>query len=317
MRTQTFEEVRETIARELAAGQAFKLLDQRATEIRGMMEIFSVSQRAYERAVMEKDKTAQAPEPLNLQEIADKFGFQYGRTGLVDARTVRTLPIGQSRVTRGIRMPPFDFYELILIPPDPYESDRIGNLFVPLASSAMLTRFIFWKVDHKAASTPSFEAAKDEVKNLWTLQRAAEFAETKAKEIASRVGASSLAESLDDENQRALVIRPTPFTWLNAMFANFEIQLSTVEGLPSVGNEFMERVFSAQPGDTFVVPDASKDVFYVVKVVSFFPSDEDLVGRFATAPNITGVRNAANLDSTRSLPAWFSNLQKQLGLRQP
>jgi hypothetical protein len=317
MRIQTFEEVKDSIAREMAMGEAYKVLEQRATEIRDLMEIHSVNRRAYERAVQEKDKTATAPEPINLQQIADKYGFQYGRTGLVDARTVRTLPIGQSRVTRGIRMQPFEFFELIMIPPDPLESDRIGNLYVPLASSNLSSRFIFWKVDHKESSTPTFEAAKDEVKKLWTTQRATELAETKAREIASRVGTSSVAESLEDENQRALVVRPAPFTWFNAMFANFDIQLSNVEGLQAINNDFMEKVFSAQPGETIVVSDAAKEIFYVVKVGSFFPSDEDLLSRFASAPNTTGIRNVANLETRLAFPAWFSNLQKQLGLRQP
>jgi hypothetical protein len=316
MRTQTFEEVRDIIAREQAAGQAFRTLDQRVSEIRDLMEIYAVNQRAYERAVAEKDKTAQAPEPLNLQQIADKYGFQYGRTGLVDVRTASTLPIGRSRVTRGIRMQPFEFFQLIRLDPDPYESDNLGNLFVPLTSSSVLTRFIFWKVEHKPAATPSFEAAKESVESLWKVQQAAELAERSARDLAARVGNSSLVESLDDEAQRALVARPNPFTWYNAMFANFDVQLSTIEGLQPIGNDFMEAVFSAAPGESIVVPDYSKETFYVVKVISYSPSDEELLTRFSSAPNTTGVQNAASLDSARTLPAWYNNLQKQLGLQQ-
>lgn len=313
MRIQSFEEVREAIARETAAGEAFRTLDRRAAEIRDLMEIYSVNRRAYERAVAEKDKTAVAPEPLNLQSIADQYGFQYSRTGLVDMRTASTLPIGRSRVTRGIRMNPFEFLQLIRIAPDPYESDNIGNTYVPLTSSAMLTRFIFWKVDHKSAETPSYESAKDAVRAVWQTQRAAELAEAKAKEIASRVGASTLEQSLESETDRNLLLRPTPFTWLNALVANFDIQLSNVDGLKPIGNDFMERVFSATPGDTIVAPDIAKELYYVVKVNSFAPNEEDLLNRFSAAPTTTGVQNAANLDTARTLPSWFSNLQKQLG----
>jgi hypothetical protein len=298
-------------------GAAYKSLEQRANEIRDLMEIYSVNRRAYERAVEEKDKNAKAPEKLDLQQIADKYGFQYGRTGLVDARTVSTLPIGLSRVTRGLRMEPIEFARLTMVSPNAFESDWIGNLYTPLASSSLSSRFIFWKVEHKEASTPTFEAAKEEVRKLWTLQRASELAESKAREVASRVGTSSIAESLDDENQRALVVRPIPFTWFNAMFANFEIQLSNIEGLQPINNEFMEKVFSAQAGETIVVPDAAKDIYYVVKVASFNPNEEDLLTRFSAAPNTTGVRNVANLEARLSFPAWFSNLQKQFGLRQP
>ncbi|MBM3964680.1 MAG: hypothetical protein FJ308_06380 [Planctomycetes bacterium] len=316
MRTQTFEEVREAIARESAAGQAFKVLEQRISEIRDQMEIYSVNRRAYERAVAEKDRSVTEPEQLNLQEIADKYGFQYGRTGLVDIRTASALPIGRSRVARGIRMQPFEFIQLIGVEPDPYDSENIGNLYVPLISSSMLTRFLFWKVDQKSASTPSYESAKEAVETVWQTQRAAELAEAKAKELASRVGASSLTESLDSETDRALVVRPTPFTWLNAMFANFDIQLSNVDGLKPIGNDFMEKVFATAPGESTVVADLAKEVYYVIKVNNFAPSEDDLLARFSTAPNTTGVQNAANLESARTLPAWFSNVQKQLGFQQ-
>ncbi len=316
MRTQTFEEVREAIARESAAGQAFKVLEQRISEIRDQMEIYSVNRRAYERAVAEKDSSVAEPEKPNLQEIADKYGFQFSRTGLVDIRTASTLPIGNSRVARGIRMQPFQFIQLIGVEPDPYDSENIGNLYVPLISSSMLTRFLFWKVDQKSASTPSYESAKEAVQTVWQTQRAAELAEAKAKELASRVGASSLSESLDSESDRALVVRPTPFTWLNAMFANFDIQLSNVDGLKPIGNDFMDKVFATAPGQTTIVADLAKEVYYVIKVNGFAPSEDDLLARFSTAPNTTGVQNAANLESARTLPAWFSNVQKQLGFQQ-
>ena len=316
MRTQTFEEVREAIARESAAGQAFKVLEQRISEIRDQMEIYSVNRRAYERAVAEKDNSVAEPEKPNLQEIADKYGFQFSRTGLVDIRTASTLPIGNSRVARGIRMQPFQFIQLIGVEPDPYDSENIGNLYVPLISSSMLTRFLFWKVDQKSASTPSYESAKEAVQTVWQTQRAAELAEAKAKELASRVGASSLSESLDSESDRALVVRPTPFTWLNAMFANFDIQLSNVDGLKPIGNDFMDKVFATAPGQTTIVADLAKEVYYVIKVNGFAPSEDDLLARFSTAPNTTGVQNAANLESARTLPAWFSNVQKQLGFQQ-
>jgi hypothetical protein len=316
MRTQTFEEVRETIARELATGDAFRLLEERIAEIRDIMEVYSVNHRAYEQAVREKDKSLKEPDRPDLQSLADKFGFQFNRTGLVDARSVSTLPIGRSRVTRGMRMQPMEFSELILREPNPYESDSPGNLFVPLTSSSIMTRYIFWKSEHKPSSVPSFDLAKDEVKAVWVAQRAAELAEARAKEIAARVGAETLEDSLETEDDRKLILKPTPFTWLNALMANFQIQLSTVDGLRPIGPDFMERVFSANEGETIVVADAAKDTYYVVRVVSFTPDNKTLLGRFESAPTTTGVRNASSMEANMMIPAWFVNLEKQLGLQR-
>jgi hypothetical protein len=317
VRTQTFEEVKDSIARELAMGETFKQINQRTTDIRDRMEIYAVNRRAYEQAVREKDKNAVPPEAMNLQQIADENGFQYGRTGLVDAKTAVTLPIGQSRITRGMQMEPIPFFRLTMFPPNPNDSDSISNLYTPLTSSSMTSMFLFWKVEHQEASTPTFESSKEEVKKLWANQRATELAESKARELVGRVGTSSIAESLDDENQRALVVRPAPFTWYNAMFANFgPPQENTVEGLQPINSVFMEKVFSAEPGETIVVPDAAREVFYVVKVESFAPDQEGLLERFAAAPNTMGVRNLADQESGIAPRAWFLNLQKQLGLRQ-
>ena len=128
-RIQTFEEVKDGIAREKAAGTAFKILEQRVGQIRGIMEEYSQYRRAWERAVAEKDKSVKEPEKVNLQEVADKFGFQYSRTGLVNIRTLSSLPIGRSRVSRGPRMQPFEFPNLVRFAPTPNEPDNLGNLY--------------------------------------------------------------------------------------------------------------------------------------------------------------------------------------------
>lgn len=315
MRTQSFEEVKEALARELAAGPAFRVLEQRVNEMRDLMEIYAANRRAWERAVAEKDSSMKEPEMLNLQQIADKYGFQFGRTGLVDVRTASSLPIGRSRVSRGPRMQPFEFPNLIRFAPNPLESDSLGNLYMPLQSTALLTRYLFWKVAHEASSTPSFETARESVTSVWKMQRAAEKAESKAKAIATKASASSLAESLESDTERGLVVRPTPFSWFNPLMADFDIQLSNVENLKPLDNEFMEKVFAAEPGTTLVASDAAKEIYYVVKVLDFSPSEEDLMLSFSAAPNTGGVQNVSNMESSSLIRSWFSTVQKQLGFQ--
>jgi len=315
MRTQSFEEVKEALARELAAGPAFRVLEQRVNEMRDLMETYAANRRAWERAVAEKDSSMKEPEMLNLQQIADKFGFQFGRTGLVDVRTASSLPIGRSRVSRGPRMQPFEFPNLIRFAPNPLESDSLGNLYMPLQSTALLTRYLFWKVAHEASSTPSFETARESVTSVWKMQRAAEKAESKAKAIATKDSTASLAESLESDTERGLVVRPTPFSWFNPLMADFDIQLSNVENLKPLDNDFMEKVFAAEPGTTLVASDAAKEIYYVVKVLDFSPSEEDLMLSFSAAPNTGGVQNVSNMESSSLIRSWFSTVQKQLGFQ--
>ena len=315
MRTQSFEEVKEALARELAAGPAFRVLEQRVNEMRDLMETYAANRRAWERAVAEKDSSMKEPEMLNLQQIADKYGFQFGRTGLVDVRTASSLPIGRSRVSRGPRMQPFEFPNLIRFAPNPNESDSLGNLYMPLQSTALLTRYLFWKVAHEASSTPSFETARESVTSVWKMQRAAEKTESKAKAIAAKASTASLAESLESDTERGLVVRPTPFSWFNPLMADFDIQLSNVENLKPLDNDFMEKVFAAEPGTTLVASDAAKEIYYVVKVLDFSPSEEDLMLSFSAAPNTGGVQNVSNMESSSLIRSWFSTVQKQLGFQ--
>ena len=315
MRTQSFEEVKDMLARQMAAGSAFKVLDERCNEIRETMEVYASEWQAWQRAIAEKDTSMKEPAPLNLQQIADKFGFEYGRTELMDIRTALSKPIGRSRVTRGPRMQPFEFPSLIRVRPTPSQSDNLGNLYVPLQSTALLTRFLFWKRQHEDASTPSYETAKESVMNVWKLQRAAEKADAMAKSIAAKATANSLAEALESETDRNQIVRPTPFTWLNPVVADVDIQLSNVENLKPLDDAFMQKVFSAEPGTTFVAPDAAKEIYYVVKVLSYSPSDEDLMLSFSAAPNTGGVQNVSNLESSSLIRDWFSTIQKQQGFQ--
>ncbi len=315
MRTQTFEEVKDTIAQELAAGPAFKLLEERVIEIRQVMEMYSINYRSYERAVAEKDKSATEPLRPDLQALADKFGFRLGRTGLVDVQTASQQPIGRTRLNRGMRNV-IDFTQLIRIDPNPLESDNIGNLFAPLQSTDSVTRYVFWKTDHKPATTPSFETVKDDVRDVWTMQRAAELAEQKAKEIAQRVGNQPLEESLASEEERRLVLHPLPFTWYNQLFANFDIQLSNVDGLKPIGADFMERVFGSNSNDTVVAPDFAKNIYYVVQVVEFSPGPSELLAKYDAAPLTQGVQNAANQEIGVAISSWFNNLKKRLDFQR-
>lgn len=314
-RTQSFEEVKDMLSRQMAAGTAFKVLDERCNEIREIMEVYASEWQAWQRAVAEKDTSMKEPVPLDLQQIADKYGFQFGRTDPMDIRTAVTLPIGRSRVTRGPRMQPFEFPSLIRVRPTPTQSDNLGNLYVPLQSTALLTRFLFWKTQHLDASTPSYETAKEQVMNVWKLQRAAEKAESKAKALAAKATGASLAEAFESETDRTQIARPTPFTWLNPVVADVDIQLSNVENLKPLDDAFMQKVFSAEPGTTFVAPDAAKENYYVVKVLSYSPSDEDLMLSFSAAPNTGGVQNVSNFESSSLIRDWFSTVQKQQGFQ--
>lgn len=313
MRTKTFEEVRDQIAREQASGIAFKVVEDRLGMVMAPMNIYKSQLVSYQQAVAMKDKTAKAPVRPDLKELAASKGFEHGTTGMVDTDNVTLSPIGSSIVMRGQRQQAIPFSALI------NESAGLGETYTPLLSLGFTggnKRFAFWKTDEIQPVTPSPESVRTQIEEVWRNQQAFKLAETRARELASKVGSAPLADSLATPEERALILEPASFTWYNPMFARTEsrMQISTVELLQPVDYQFMEAVFSSQVGETTVAPDMNKTIYYVVKVVEMTPDTNTLLERFASSP-LEGVATLSRIESDRAIQPWFQNLQKQLGFR--
>ncbi len=313
MRTQTFEEVRDQIAKELSLSPATKSIDERMNSVYALMNTYVVEYRAYAQSVTEKDTKAKAPQRPDLAKIADEIKFQYGTTGLVDEIQVRNTPIGSSLVLRGQRANPVAFASII-------NSAEMGNTFEPMISYGFTggnVRYLFWRTETKDPYTPSFDQVRDQVMDVWRNQQAILLAEAKAKEIASQSAGKSLKEIFSSEDETKKIMEPTSFTWFNPLFARMEsrMQLSVVDLLRPVDDSFMEIVFKTEPGESAVAMDAAKTICYVIQVESLSPDTATLFDKFAAAPTLNGVMAVSESESIRSLRSWFSNLQKELDFK--
>ena len=310
MRTKTFEEVKDQIARELASGVARKAVEDRISSIFGPMSIYKSDLNNYQQRVAAKDSTAKQPARLKLEELGKSKGFEFGTTGMVDSDNVVMSPIGSSFImpTRE-RQQAIPFAALI----------NQSDLFEPINTIGFTggnRQYLLWKTEETQPVAPSVSGVRDQIIEVWRKQQAFKLAETRARELASKVGSATLADSLATPEEKALILEPTNFTWYNPMFARMEsrLQLSTVEFLQPIDNNFMEAVFAIQPGETTVAPDSNKTVFYVVKVIEMSPDTNSLLDRFAASP-LEGVATVSRLESDRAIQPWFQNLQKQLGFR--
>ena len=313
MRTKTFDEVREQIAREQATALAYKVVEGRIDELVGPMSIYQSEVRAYQMDLSQKVKTAKAPAPLDLAKLGKELGFEHGTTGMVDQESIQGTSIGTSFVMPGQGMQPFSFAMLV------NESEGYGEVYTPVVSLGFTggnKRYLSWKTEETQPMTPSIDSVRTAIEDVWKKQQAFKLAETRAREIASKVGSSTLKDSLATPEEKTLVQEPANFTWFNPMFARMEsrLQLSNVELLQPVDDSFMETVFAAKPNETVVAADTNKTVYYVVQVLELTPEMNSLFERFAAAP-LEGVSTVSQLESDRALQPWFQNLQKQLGFR--
>jgi hypothetical protein len=308
MRTKSFAEVRDQIAREQAMAIANKIIEDRIGDIVGEMSIYQSEDRAYKDSVAQKSKGIVEPIPLDLAKLGQQYGFERGTTGPVDQESIQGTPIGSSFVFSGQR--PFSFVALVEEP---------IPLYTPFVSRGFTggdKRYVSWKTEETLPMTPAVDGVRTQIEEVWRKQQAFKLAETRAREIASKVGSSALKDSLGTPEEKAIVLEPANFTWFNPMFARMEsrLQLSNIELLQPVDDAFMETVFSSKLNEAVVASDSNKTVCYVVQVVEQKPEINSLFERFASAP-LEGVSTVSRLESDRALPFWFQNLQKRLGFR--
>jgi hypothetical protein len=313
MRTKTFDEVKDQIAREMATATAIAMVREKMDQAFSVMTIYSGELEGYRRAQEEKLKGFEMPVRPDLRVIADELGLDYGTTGLVDSNTVQLMPIGQSFVSQGMRAQPLPLRLYIDATQGP------GAEFVPLTSDgggSIGSRFAFWKTKVESSVVPSFETVKDQVVEVWKLQQAIKLAESKAKEIATQVGTGSLVEALTSEDQKKLVVEPAPFTAMNPIYPQFmQIdEVSRVDPLLPVDGLFMDGVFSTKVGETVAVPDRRRSVFYVVKVLEMSPTNDELLARFMANPSDT-VNTLGYRDFQQARSSLFEALEKQLDFR--
>jgi hypothetical protein len=169
---------------------------------------------------------------------------------------------------------------------------------------------------------PSFETVREQIVEVWKLQQAIKLAESKAKELATQVGTNNLADALTSDEQKKLVVEPAPFTAMNPMFPmfmqmNMQFQIdevSRVDPLLPVDNQFMDGVFTTKVGETVAAPDRRRSVFYVVKVLELSPSNEELLQSFMQNPS-QNVNSLGYRDIQQARSSLFDALEKRLDFR--
>lgn len=323
MRTQTFDEVKSQIAREMATATATKIVDDKFEQVYSAMRIYQAELSTYQSQSQSKQpggEKLEAPVKPDLNALAKEYGLDYGTTGVVTSESIALMPIGRSSVNVGANSQP------IPVPRFVEAYTGLGELFNPLQSVALAgqstLRFVFWKTEIELPSTPSFEAAKESVAAVWKVQEAQKLAETAAKEIAGRVGSGQIEDALTSDIEKKLVVEPSPFTAMNRLFLMFmqlrmsgADEVSQIDQLQPVDMGFMETVFAAKPGDTVVAPDRQRTVYYVVKLIETAPPTEELLANFQRAPT-EGVSALVSRGNQQSIQAMQMSIESRLGFRR-
>jgi hypothetical protein len=105
------------------------------------------------------------------------------------------------------------------------------------------------------------------------------------------------------------------FPMFMQMNMQFQIdEVSRVDPLLPVDNQFMDGVFATKVGETVAAPDRRRSVFYVVKVLELSPSNEELLQSFMQNPS-QNVNSLGYRDIQQARSSLFDALEKRLDFR--
>ena len=284
-RVQTFEEVRNEIADDLARPAAEQKLEAALREVRTAMQRYFQNLAIHESMVAtgQADATT-VPERPDLGPLATRLGLEYGSIESKNARSIRDeriagslesgVALSQQRAGFPEMMYGFQTQQQAIPRHPPFSPLRTID---PQASLHYLT----WKTEERESYVPTLEEAREEVIQAVRKNEARELARAAAEELAGQFTADLTAEeAVQAGSQQANWVAPVgPFSWMT-MFGFGQAMIGNVPELDSVGEEFMKTVFAAESGQWVIAANQPESVIYLVRPSEFQPSMEELRRRF-------------------------------------
>ncbi len=166
---------------------------------------------------------------------------------------------------------------------------------------------------------PTFDSARDKVLHAYKMKKSRELALQQAEAYAkdARAAQKPLAEVF--QGREGLEVTDTgPFTHLTMGNTPFdpessEPRLSPVHGVEAAGQEFMNAVFGASPGEVKVALNQPQTVAYVVQLEKFMPDRGTLEHEFIMEPFQKYAR-AAGEDHQNLELTWITTVEREAGV---
>lgn len=298
------EEIRKGIAQEKARGVMARVVQ----ELNREMSRYESQYRGWVNTRAAKPDQP-APTPPNFADLAKKYGIVTKKTPLL-ARDAfyfsEEFPLSKSYIGDAF-IEQNAVFNVGYADLQPYQARQ--------SNGAQGDEFLFWKTDSKDTFVPEFDAVRGEVEEAWKLEQARKLALEEAKKLAEQAtkAGKSLREAFADRPDLP-VISPRPFTWRfgGFMFGQQEIpiRISTVEGLPDVGNDFMQAAYRLAVGESGVATDDPKSTVYLMQLQSTTPETSQLQNMFLSAQ--FGNYARAGMDEAQMRQArWRQELNAQ------
>jgi len=302
---QTFEDVRDQIARSMATQPALAKLDAAVTEVdKAMRTYFN------ERAIA-GPKAEKIPARPNLKALAEKLGMRHGETGLIDARQLQDQPIVRSFGV-GVGMQRGNsFLQTMFI-------DR-PTMFAPVRTvdDQAAVSFVSWKTEDRESSIPTLDEARDEVVLAIRMAEARKLARARAEKWSAEFNQSDkpIRELVPPEQSSLVFESLGPFSWMNSFGFGMQAFMGNVPDLDRVGEAFMRQVFTSERSQWGVAPNSPETVFYVVRPTEFSPSTDELYQRFSQMIQRFQASTLAVEEVVQVRDGFYEALDKRTGFK--
>jgi hypothetical protein len=303
------EEVEEEIRRTIARPIAQKKMDEALEDARREIDVYFRKRMKWQ-GLKEAKLEGEEPTPLDPDALAEKFGFTAGETPLVDEIGIGDFELGKAyrfsfnqRQVQTITFAQIAYAEGIPL----YKADQIRSFEVDV-------EFLYWKVEEQEPYVPELADIRQEVVDAWKQGEALQVAKVEAEKLAKKIkGTEPMMESLDKDLAEK-VVETNEFSWMTegAVPMGFgQPTLSSVDGVEFAGMDFMESVFSLDPGETGVAVNQPQTIVYVVRVASESPDEEELRQKFLQGGFYRAV-SLAGMERYRFMGEWYRDLDKEM-----
>ena len=243
-RAKPLKEVVVQVKRLMAQESARETMIEAITEASSEVRTFYAVQKEWE-----MNREGAPPEPIDFEEIADRFNLKARETGLVGPAEFADEELG---AIPGMNVPLEVFSKF----------NRI-ELFEPqmLESTNFQIRSIYsyWFIEKQESRIPTLSECRDQVIEYWKQQEAQKLAMAEAKSIAEKINSATDKHLKDLYPDTAL--ETGAFTWFNTQFQGISQPL----GVQNAGDDFMQVAFGLKEGEAGTASNITRDRIYVIE----------------------------------------------------
>lgn len=302
-KVESFESVKDEIARSLAEGPAIAKLDAAVTEVNKVMRTY------FNARAIAGGKADAAPKRPDLKALAEKLGMKHVVTGMMDGRDVQEDPIAQSYGVGSMMQRGEPFVQTMYVTRPP--------LFTPTRTVDDQARvsYVSWKTDEKEEYIPELKEIREEVITAIRMVEARKLARAEADRLAKLFAGSDkpAKELVPAERASQFFESLGPFSWMNSLGFGMRAFMGNVEELDRVGDAFMRQVFMSERGKWGVAPNMPETVYYVVRPTEFSPSTDELYQRFTQAAQRMQTMSLAVEQALRIRDGHYEALDERVG----